>query len=305
MDLSRVERSMWIDAPPERVWQAISDPAQIAQWYLPPAMGFSMSLADDGTLSVMMGEMGIAFARLEKLDAPRQLTSISLPDDQIAATYTLEPDMNGTRVTVRLSGLESLSPEAAQERIAPLGTGWSKALENLKAFVEGRALPHQEGFVASVAGFRRETPQTQSVERSIWINAPRERVWSAITDPAQIGQWFSPGTEWRGTGLHVGGRISVYDPETDSDMYVQVIDAVDAPRRLVTRTEDPPPHSTIWSLNEEDGGTRLTLTHTGYENEPDDARHNSTEQNAFGFGMMLMNLKAQIEGEALPNPGGF
>ncbi len=305
MDYPEVERSMWIDAPPERVWQAISEPDQIAQWYLPPAMGFAMSLADDGTLSVTVGEMGIAIARLEGVVAPRQLTSISLPDDQIAATYSLEADMNGTRVTVRLSGLEALSAEAAQERIAPLGTGWSKALENLKAYVEGRELPHPEGFVASVSGFRRETPQTLAVERSIWIDAKRERVWQAITDPEQIGQWFSPGTEWRGTGLHVGGRISVYDAETDSEMYVQVIDALDAPRRLVTRTEDPPPHSTIWTLDEEDGGTRLTLTHTGYENEPDDARHNSTEQNAFGFGMMLMNLKAQIEGQALPNPGGF
>ena len=268
-------------------------------------MGFAMQLADDGTLSVMMGEMGIAVARLENVDAPRQLTSISLPDDLIAATYMLEPDMNGTRVTVRLSGLEALPPDAAQERIAPLGTGWSKALENLKAYVEGRPLPHPEGFVASVSGFRRESPQKLAVERSIWIDAPRERVWQAITDPAQIGQWFSPGTEWRGTGLHVGGRISVYNAETDSDMYTQVIDALEAPRRLVTRQEDPPQHLTIWSLNEEDGGTRLTLTYTGFENEPDDARHNNMEQNAFGFGMMLENLKAQIEGESLPFPGGF
>jgi len=29
------------------------------------------------------------------------------------------------------------------------------------------------------------------------------------------------------------------------------------------------------------------------------------EQNAFGFGMMLENVKAQIEGKSLPYPGGF
>ena len=305
MDQFKVERSMWIDAAQERVWQAISDPEQIAQWFLPPAMGFQMKLADDGTLSVMMGEMGIAFARLEGLDAPRQLTSTSLPDDLIAATYILEPDMNGTRVTIRLGGLEALPPESAQERIAPLGTGWSKALENLKAFVEGRELPHPEGFVASVSGFRRETPQTLAVERSIWIDASRERVWEAITDPAQIGQWFSPGTEWRGTGLEVGGRLSVYNAETDSEMYTQLIDVVEAPSRLVTRQEEPPQHLTIWTLYEEDGGTRLTLTYTGFEKEGDDSRHMNMEQNAFGFGMMLMNLKAQVEGKALPVPGGF
>ena len=305
MDDMKVERSIWIDALPERVWQAISDPDQIAQWFLPPMMGFGMTLAEDGTLSVMMGEMGVAVARLEGLDAPRQLTSTSLPDDLIAATYSLEPDMKGTRVTVRVRGLEALSVDAAQERMGALGTGWSKALENLKAFVEGRELPHPEGFVASVYGFRRETPQTLAVERSIWIDAPRERVWQAITDPAQIGQWFSPGTEWHGTGLQVGGRLAVYDAATDTEMYTQLIDVVEAPRYLVTRQEDPPQHLTIWTLNEEDGGTRLTLTYTGFEKESDDERHNNMEQNAFGFGMMLMNLKAQVEGEALPNPGGF
>ena len=29
------------------------------------------------------------------------------------------------------------------------------------------------------------------------------------------------------------------------------------------------------------------------------------EQNAFGFGMMLENLQAHIEGKSLPYPGGF
>lgn len=27
-----------------------------------------------------------------------------------------------------------------------------------------------------------------AIERSIWINAPRERVWLAITDPDQVAQ---------------------------------------------------------------------------------------------------------------------
>lgn len=29
-----------------------------------------------------------------------------------------------------------------------------------------------------------------AVERSIWINAPRERVWRAITETEQIRQWW-------------------------------------------------------------------------------------------------------------------
>ena len=34
-----VERSIWIAAPRERVWQAVVEPEQVAQWFLPPAWG--------------------------------------------------------------------------------------------------------------------------------------------------------------------------------------------------------------------------------------------------------------------------
>ena len=36
MEILTVERSIWIGAPRERVWQAVTDPEQLAQWLLPP-----------------------------------------------------------------------------------------------------------------------------------------------------------------------------------------------------------------------------------------------------------------------------
>jgi hypothetical protein len=91
-------------------------------------------------------------------------------------------------------------------------------------------------------------------------------------------------------------------------MYTQVIELVDPPHQLITRSEPEAgetAHVTTWRLAEENGGTRLTITHSGYELEPDDVRHTSMEQNAFGFGMMLENLKAAVEGKALLFPMGF
>ena len=35
--------------------------------------------------------------------------------------------------------------------------------------------------------------ETMAVERSIWIKAPRQRIWQAVTDPEQLVQWFVPG----------------------------------------------------------------------------------------------------------------
>lgn len=301
-----VERSIWIDAPRERVWQAVTDPDQFAQWFMPPALGAQLQRDDDGTISVLMGPMSAAIARFEKVDQPRKVTSRSLPERQLVTTYMLDEEKGGTRVTVTMTGFETLPEDTRRERFAPSGAGWEKALANLKAYIDGQELPFPQGYVASLFGYRLETKEKFAIERSIWIKATRERVWHAITDPEQIGKWFSPGTQWHGTGLKVGGKLYVQNPETGAEIYTQLIDVVDPPHQLITRSAPPEiPHATVWTLDEENGGTRLTITNTGYELESDDVRHNNMEQNAFGFGMMLENIKAHIEGKDLPFPGGF
>jgi uncharacterized protein YndB with AHSA1/START domain len=308
MKKQTVERTIWIDAPRQRVWQAVTDPEQLAQGFLPPALGAQMKRDDSGKLFVCMGPMEIPFAILEEVEPPRRLAGRGFPDKLITTTYTLEEEKGGTRVTVTMSGFESLPEDAAQERLAPSGASWEKALANLKAYVAGAELPFPQGYVAALFGYRREAKAKFAVERSIWIAASRERVWRAITDPEQIEKWFSPGTQWRGTGLEVGGKISVYNPETDTDMYTQVIEVIDPLYQLVTRSvPEPPetPHATTWTLREENGGTRLTVTNSGYELEAADIRQQNMEQNAFGFGMMLENLQAYIEGQSLPYPWGF
>jgi uncharacterized protein YndB with AHSA1/START domain len=305
METLAVARSIWIAAPRERVWQAITDPEQIAQWFLPSAFGAQMTRDDSGKLSVMLGPMNADVAIFEASEPPRRAVSRSLPDRLLTTTYTLDAVRDGTQVTVTMTGFEALPEDARQDRLEPSGRSWEKALMNLKAYIDGVSLPHPEGFTAALYGYRRETPKQFAVERSIWIAASRERVWRAITDPAQIELWFSPGTQWRSTGQEVGARLSVYDPTTNTDMYVQIVDLIDPPHRLATRTDEEPVHVTTWTLTEENGGTRVTITYSGYEREAEDVRYSNMEQNAFGFGMMLENLKAVVEGTSLPYPGGF
>lgn len=305
---ARVEHTIWINAPRERVWQAILQPEQLAQWFLPPALGAQMKRDDQGMLFVSMGGMDIPSAVIEVISESRQLVSRSVPDMLLTTTYTLEDKNGGTSLTVTMSGFEALSEQAAQERLEPSSASWKKALDNLKAYIDGAELPFPEGYIASLYGYRRESSNIFAVERSIWINTPRERVWQAITDPKQLQQWYSPATPWLLSVLEVGGRLYVYNVETETEMYTQLIMLLDPPHQLVTRTvANPPetPYSTTWHLDEENGGTRLTITHSGYELEQDSTRHPNMEQNAFGFGMMLANLKAYTEGEALPNPYGF
>jgi uncharacterized protein YndB with AHSA1/START domain len=190
----------------------------------------------------------------------------------------------------------------------PSGAAWEKALANLKASVAGTELPFPQGYVAALFGHRSETKSSFAVERSIWIAASRERVWGAITDPAQIEKWFSPGTPWQLSALEVGGRLFVPNQETGAEQYTQVIEQIDPPHRLVLHSAPEPPATvevTVYALQEERGGTRLTITHSGYELVPEELRWGAMEQNAFGFGMMVENVKAHVEGNGLPYPGGF
>lgn len=308
MEKIALERSIWIKAPRERVWQAITVPQQLEQWLLPPSLGGKIKRDEAGRLFICLGEMNIEVAIIERVEAPRQVTIRALPDGLLTITYTLQEEEDGTQVTVRLNGFEGFAADARQDRLAPIGAGWEKALKNLEAFIDGAALPFPEGYVAALFGYRRETNEKLAVERSIWIKAPQAKVWQAITDPEQVEKWFSPGTKWQGTGPKVGGRFYVLNPETGAEMYTQIIEVVDPPRRFVTRALPEAgnvPAVSTWTLAEENGGTRLTLVYSGFELMPDDSRHDPMEQNAFGFGMMLANVKASIEGQVLPYPGGF
>jgi uncharacterized protein YndB with AHSA1/START domain len=303
-----VEKSIWINAPRERVWQAILEPDQLAQWFLPPSLGAQMKRDDAGTLYVSLFGMDIGVAVVRVIRDSYELTSRSLPDQLLTTTYTLQDEKGGTRLTVTMSGFEALSEKAAQERLEPGNAAWEKALSNLQAYLDGASLPFPEGYVSGLYGFRRESKQGSAVERSIWIDAPRERVWQALTDPKQLQAWYSPTTPWLLSELKVGGKFYIYNVETETETYTEIIERLDPPNQLVKRSvANPPetPHVTTWQLAPEKGGTRVTVTHSGYELEPESVRHPNMERNAFGYATVLENLKAYNENKPLPNPYGF
>lgn len=302
-----VKRTILIEAPRARVWQALNDPEQIAKWLLPPALGAQVK-RDSDRLVVCMGPMEMPIATVEGVEEHQTLTLRSWPDANVSANCRLTDENKGTRVTVTVDGFERFPANARQDRLAPTATGWDQTLANLEAVVNDAEVPHPEGHATMLFGYRRTFKQTYSVERSIWIAASRERVWDAITDPAQIEQWFSPGTSWQLSALEEGGRLFAPDPETGAPRYTQVIDRLARPEQLVLRTTPEPPETpqvVDHTLTEENGGTRLTITHSGYEFEPEDQRGDHMEQNGVGFGLMLLNVKAHVEGIALPNPTGF
>jgi uncharacterized protein YndB with AHSA1/START domain len=142
MEKLKIERSIWINAPRERVWQAVTDPAQIQQWF---STSTAISRSGD-TFSIRVGDSDVPVAVIEVIDPPRQLTTRNLPEMNIATTYTLEEEDGGTRFTVTETGLEALSEDERRKRLSEDTRGWDMALENLEAYINGKKLLHPAGF---------------------------------------------------------------------------------------------------------------------------------------------------------------
>jgi len=124
MEKIAIKRSIWIAAPRERVWQAVTDPEQIAQWFAP-----GTTLSQNGnTISVRMGETDVEVAVIELFDPPRQFTTRSLPDRAITTTYTLEEllrqrlrDLEGKKVLALIAGTSGHPQTFGGAMASPIG----------------------------------------------------------------------------------------------------------------------------------------------------------------------------------------
>jgi uncharacterized protein YndB with AHSA1/START domain len=139
-----------------------------------------------------------------------------------------------------------------------------------------------------------------TIQRSIWIKAPRERVWQAVTDPAQVGTWFAPGTEMSQSD---DGIISVYIGEMNLE--VAVVEMLDPPRQLTTRSLPDRVVTVTYTLEEEKGGTRITVMESGLELLSEADRQMRMSHNGKTWELALENLSAYIDGRELPSPEGF
>jgi uncharacterized protein YndB with AHSA1/START domain len=147
--------------------------------------------------------------------------------------------------------------------------------------------------------------ETLAVERSVWVAAPRERAWSAVTEPEQLNRWYATYYHWEIPALEVGATIKFYNKDKNTDMQLATIEVVDPPRQFTLRWQPDREYPamtlvTTFMLEEENNGTRVTLIESGYESMPDDVRQQWLDEVGKGYAMSVENLKAYLEGRRLP-----
>jgi len=131
-----------IGASPERVFQALTDPLQVVQWWgqtgIYRCTKFEVDLRVGGAWrSIGVDGNGSAFeitGQYLEVDPPRLLSSTWVAtwtgDAKTKVRWELEPDGNGTIVRIHHSGF------AAHPELAPAYRGWPRMLTWLQALLE-------------------------------------------------------------------------------------------------------------------------------------------------------------------------
>lgn len=144
--------------------------------------------------------------------------------------------------------------------------------------------------------------QKIAVERSVWIAAPRERAWHAVTEVEHLDRWYATCCTWEIPALQVGAPVKFLNTPTDA--LEATIAVLDPPREFTLHWQPDkiyPQMSLITSflLEEENGGTRVTIRESGYENIPEAERQEWLDAAGMGYTGSLENLAALLLGQPL------
>jgi uncharacterized protein YndB with AHSA1/START domain len=146
---------------------------------------------------------------------------------------------------------------------------------------------------------------TDRIEKTIVLRASRARVWRALTDPGEFGQWF----EVRLTGTFTpGARVqgAITTPGKYANLtFEMVIDRVE-PERLFSYRWHPyavdpkvdysaePMTLVVFELEDVPEGTLLTVVESGFDQIPPARRAEAFRMNDGGWTQQVKNIEGHV-----------
>ena len=258
------------DAPREQVYRAWTDPTQLARWFPPEGFSSPRCEIDPRPGGVFRVDMkapdgpplyGVFFpgpGTFREVVPNERLVFTMQPETgdgqkmpMVVTTVRFEDHAGRTRLTVE----QTLPSVAEYETMAKTGMveGISQSLAKLVGVLSGNSTDRG----VSVTG------RTLTLVRV--FNAPREVVWTALTDPTHLTKWMFA-NDWESpfaeTDLRPGGAFRIGMRPADHShagfvldgTYRQVVES----ERIVQVIGDG--RSLTTTLEEVLGGTRLTLS---------------------------------------------
>ncbi|MEO8457012.1 MAG: SRPBCC family protein [Chloroflexota bacterium] len=152
-----------------------------------------------------------------------------------------------------------------------------------------------------------DTATSDRIEKEIVLRAPRSRVWKAISDAQQFGEWFQvdmSGVKFE-AGKPVQGKMTY--PGYEGQPFNMEIDRIE-PEDLFSFKWHPygidqnydysqePMTLVEFRLQEVDGGTKLTITESGFDKVPLSRRAEAFRMNDGGWQMQIENIRKHVEG---------
>ena len=148
------------------------------------------------------------------------------------------------------------------------------------------------------------TSETDRIERKVVINAPRERVWRALTDAREFSTWF--GVDLKGQkftpGQRARGLVSSAACGHDNVWFDVLIETV-KPQDLfsyrwhpaaidpaVDYTKETPTLVTFTLKDAPANSTLLTVVESGFDNVPPQRRLEAFRMNGHGWDAQLESV---------------
>ncbi|MCY0095677.1 SRPBCC family protein [Hoeflea ulvae] len=147
---------------------------------------------------------------------------------------------------------------------------------------------------------------SNSIERTVDLDAPKERVWKALTDHTEFGTWF----RLKLHGPFLPGKITTGEvtyPGFEGHRFWARVETLDAPTRFsffwpydeTVDPDDPELENKVtlveFTLQNITGGTRLTVRESGFDRLPESRRVQLFRDNTGGWAIQMNNIKTHVE----------
>lgn len=146
------------------------------------------------------------------------------------------------------------------------------------------------------------------IEKTIELRAPVSRVWRAITDHREFGEWFRVKID----GPFKAGQVStgqVTYPGYEYLKWEAVVQKMESeklfsftwhPAAVDAKKDYSKEPSTLveFRLEKTENGTRLTVTESGFDKIPSERRLEAFRMNESGWETQMKNIEKYVAGKA-------